>query len=144
MTDNVTPFPPPETAEPTRTIWVCACGCTAMYAHADGRIECQACERVCREDLGDWRKRLPPEPEDAPELDGNSFKTVTSLSVAHFYQRRLKDDNQQAIAVICLYEDGGMSTYLEKVVDIAWLRKKMAQGADRLVDMMMPKEIPNG
>jgi hypothetical protein len=125
VTDNVVQLPKPEK---TRAIWVCNCGCTVMYCHADGHIECADCEVVGGGYDGAWRSRLPATPDEPAIMDPESFKVVRLDSAASFYRRRLTAEAEDvpAIAVVCIYPDGGLASYLNHEVEsISWLRRKL-------------------
>ena len=122
--------------EPERLLWVCNCGCTVHYHHADGRVECCECESIATGLTGEWRAPLPDEPDKARPLDSSTFKLVRLDSVKTFFRRRLEDE-EQSVAVAVLYPDGGLSTYLDHDLDDASAaRRGMETAAQRFADII--------
>lgn len=124
MTDDVVPFPGARLANDEdadwieRTIWACNCGCTVMYLHADGRVECAACETFYAAEVaesGKWLQRVTHVPADPPPETGfDNFKVRRLHGPAEFFQGHLResyDKLSNCIAAAILWRDGTTSTY---------------------------------
>lgn len=122
-------------------IWVCNCGSTVHYCHADGRIECAACETITSDCSAAWRERLPATPKDPEPMPPDAFKVVSLQSVDLFYRRRIKAEatDEPAIAVVCLYSDGSQVTFLDHKTspDPEWLKRQLDLAHERFAQSIL-------
>lgn len=132
MTADVVTLQP--RAKPERLIWVCRCGCTTHYHHADGGVECGSCGNVAADLTGEWRSRLPDEPDAPADLDGENFK-VTSLTGPDTFLKRHAKAVEDVVAIIILNDDGSFATWSGDMTGderSAWLGRKLEAVHERL------------
>lgn len=133
MSDNVVAFPKREIA-----VWVCGCGCTTHYHHANGDVECASCGNIaCDNCMGQWRERLPETPAEIKPTDAECFK-VTRLDTEGAALKRVLGGviHEQTSAVIVIGTDGALSCWgrgFKTKAEQAWLRRHLASAFRRLI-----------
>jgi hypothetical protein len=132
MADNVVMLPK---REPPELIWICDCGCSTHFHHADGGVVCATCDNVASVSDDGWRQQLPASPAD-PEPCRGTFASFDLSSAEAFFRRQLKAGSADVSAVIVIHDDGSASTYgkCENTAERRdWLRQCIAQAFGRMV-----------
>ena len=133
MSDNVVTLP---RRDGSSLIWVCNCGSTTHYHHADGSIVCGSCETAATALDGDWRLRFPDEPLDPPALDSKNFKVADFNTVDIFMKRQMRTAETRPIAAAAVFfSDGSISTWageIETDEQKAWVTRKFDEAAARM------------
>lgn len=133
MTGNVVKLPRRDGAS---LVWVCACGSTTHYHHADGSVVCGSCETPATSLNGDWRLRFPEEPPAPTSLDHTNFKVADFDTVEVFMKRQLKvADGRPIAAAVVMFSDGSFATWgreIETPKQQAWLRRKLVEAGRRM------------
>lgn len=109
MTDNVVDLHPSRAAQ-GKLIWVCNCGCSTHYAHADGQLECAHCGAMGDGSGSEWREQLPEPTTVHPVSTGPDEKRVVSLgdtSAALKRMLRRAEDDRDNLAFVLIYRRGG-------------------------------------
>lgn len=122
--------------------WVCLCGCTVHYHHADSRVTCGACDALASEMTGEWLSRLPVVPADPPETNHRHFKVIDLSSAETFLNRQSKPDRPVA-AIVVLFTDGAYSTWAGQVENDdqkAWARRKLDEAGRRMTGEALGRE----
>jgi hypothetical protein len=119
------------------TVWVCNCGSTTHYHHADGKVTCGSCEQEAGAANGEWRLRFPEAPSEPAPLDSANFKIAAFNTAEVFFRRQAKAASGRPIAAaLVFFADGSFSNWcggIEAEDQRAWLRDRLREAETRLV-----------
>jgi hypothetical protein len=117
-----------------RLIWICVCGCTTHHAFADGAIECASCGTTACCYGGEWRERLPAEPEEPEQIGKENFKVVNIGDSENFMRRHTKDPDVRMI--IIGQDDGALSCWSTDIGGTpereAWIDRMFARARKQI------------
>lgn len=124
--------------QPEDGVWVCNCGSTTHYHHADGSVECASCEVRANGLTGEWRNLLPTPPLNPPDVSVDAFRVVHLGSAESFFRRQIKDPRGKIVAAVAICEDGAFATYGDRCGEptrAKWLKRKLAEAHKRMTGL---------
>lgn len=126
MTEKVVPFPPFKEVEETNVeqlheelVFVCTCGTRTFEvmghtnSECEGYLKCSGCGNEVEVEGSDWRKKLPPVPDDTEGLQDTIGTTIhsrsnspTNLVVLRVLRNIGKWDPDDIALMVGFHEDG--------------------------------------
>ena len=116
---------------PPRVIWVCGCGCASFDLHADGGIECAACDTpIGTDEFSGW---FDPMPDRDYSSDANVSSNVHSNGSVDFARHRAMRyaTSDDAVCIAVVDRDGTVHAWSEAdtIERMRWVRRKLAAAA---------------
>lgn len=137
MTDNIIDL---KVIKDSKTlIWVCKCGCTVHYHHANGDVQCSECDNIASISDDGWREKMPALPKEIKPAD-DAFKLVLLVSPEIWLKKKLKEDNinENISALVAIYKDGSASTFsskgdFEAEDNLEWLKRQFDKAFNLII-----------